>query len=216
MPDGRFAVTDVAALGRLVDLDQPGAGTPTEIWLDLPAGEAGTAAAAALTAGPFDRLDVRRRAGVEATLRSDPVAVGARGLLAAGALLTLLVAAAALVLLVAAEASDDAAQAYAWEADGVAPATLRGALWWRAAAVVLPAVPAGVVVGVVLSRATSRLVAVTATAATPQPPLVPATGLGWGLAAAVAGVGVALAVCGVVALRELREPLPVRDPGGLP
>ncbi len=47
------------------------------------------------------------------------MAVGARGLLAAGALLTLLVAAAALVLLVAAEAADDAAQAYAWEADGV-------------------------------------------------------------------------------------------------
>ncbi|MFN0284790.1 MAG: hypothetical protein ACKVZ6_22790, partial [Kineosporiaceae bacterium] len=212
MPDGRFAVTDVAALGRLVDLDEPGVGTPTEIWVDLP----DPAPAAALSAAPFDRLDVRQRVRTEARLSSDPVAVGARGLLAAGALLTLLVAAAALVLLVAAEASDDAAQSYAWEADGVAPGTLRGALWWRAVAVVLPAVPAGVVVGIVLSRATSRLVAVTATAATPQPPLVPGTGLGWGLAAAVGGVAVALVLSGAVALRALREPLPVRDAGGLP
>ncbi len=230
MPDGRFAVTDVAALGRLVDLDEPGVGTPTEIWVDLPdaapaagptagstAGStAGAGTAAALSAAPFDRLDVRQRVRTEARLSSDPVAVGARGLLAAGALLTLLVAAAALVLLVAAEASDDAAQSYAWEADGVAPGTLRGALWWRAVAVVLPAVPAGVVVGIVLSRATSRLVAVTATAATPQPPLVPGTGLGWGLVAAVGGVALALVLSGAVALRALREPLPVRDAGGLP
>ncbi len=219
MPDGRFAVADVTALGRLLDLGQPGSGSPSELWLDLPGAEdvaapfaaPGDAAPQALGATPFDRLDVRQQAVVVAGLRSDPIAVGARGLLAAGALLTLLVGAAALVLLVAAEASDDAAQAYAWEADGVAPGTLRGALWWRAVAVVLPAVPAGVLVGVVLSRATSRLVAVTATATTPQPPLVPGTGLGWGLAAAVVGVVLALALAGVVALGALREPLPVRD-----
>jgi hypothetical protein len=206
MPDGRFAVTDVVALGRLVDLDQPGTGTPTELWVDLPAGARSDVAL-------FDRLDVRDRAATEATLRTDPVAVGARGLLAVGALLTLLVAAAALVLLVAAEASDDAAQAYAWEADGVGPATLRSALWWRAVAVVLPAVPAGVVVGTVLSRAASELVAVTATAVTPQPPLVPGTGLGWGLAVAALGVVVALVLSGVVALAAMREPMPVRDLG---
>ncbi|WP_198950617.1 hypothetical protein, partial [Kineosporia sp. A_224] len=226
-PDGRFAVVDVTALGRLLDLDQPGASSPTELWLALGAAEPAvgpggsalpvTAAQArrVLATAPFDRLAIREQPVVAQTLRTDPVAVGARGLLAAGALLTLLVAAAALVLLVAAEAADDAAQAYAWEADGVAPATLRGALWWRAVAVVLPAVPAGVLVGVVLSRATSRLVAVTATAVTPQPPLVPGTGLGWGLAAAAGGVVVALALAGAVALGAMREPLPVRDAGVL-
>ena len=212
-PDGRFAVVDGTALGRLLDLDQPGASSPTELWLVLgaadpapgPAGPAAPVTAAqarrVLASAPFDRLAVRR-AAPSSRRRCAPTRSpsGARGLLAAGALLTLLVAAAALVLLVAAEAADDAAQAYAWEADGVAPATLRGALWWRAVAVVLPAVPAGVLVGVVLSRVTSRLVAVTATAVTPQPPLVPGTGLGWGLAAAAGGVAVALALAGAVAL----------------
>lgn len=211
---GRFAVTDVEALGRLLDAADPGTGAPGEQWLDL-SGVPEDVAAQALPAAPFDRLEVRRQQAQAQALRTDPVAVGARNLLAVGALLTLLVAGAGLVLLVAAEAGDDAAQAYAWEADGVAPATLRGALWWRAVAVVLPAVPAGVVVGVVLARATSRLVAVTATAATPVPPLVPGTGLGWGLLVAAGGVAASLGLAGLVAARALREPLPVRDAGGL-
>ena len=68
------------------------------------------------------------------------------------------------MLLVAAERYDDAAAEYAWEADGVPPATLRAALWWRAVAVAVPAVPAGILGGVALAALTARLVAVTATA----------------------------------------------------
>jgi hypothetical protein len=203
---GRFAVAAVAAVSRLVDLGAPGSGQPSELWVD-------GGSAPVLASAPFDQLDVRRQGVIAAALRADPVARGASGLLVAGALLTLLVAAAAVVLLVVAERYDDAAQAYAWEADGVAPATLRRALWWRAVAVVVPAVPAGVVAGVALSTLTSGLVAVSATAGTPQPPLVSGIGAGWGVASVLVGLGLALAVAGVVAATSLREPLPVRGRG---
>jgi hypothetical protein len=207
---GRFAVADLSAVSRLVDLANPGSGQPSELWLAAP----DPAAAASVLAGaPFDRLDVRVQSAVAASLQTDPVAGGASGLLLAGALLTLLVAAAAVVLLVVAERYDDAAQAYAWEADGVAPAVLRRALWWRAVAVVVPAVPAGVVAGVALSTLTARLVAVSATAGTPQPPLVSGVGAGWGLAAIAAGLVGALAVAAAVAASSMREPLPVRGRG---
>jgi hypothetical protein len=211
---GRFAVADVTAVSRLVDLGDPGTGQPSELWVDDgTARGAAAATASALATAPFDQLDVRSRDAVAAALRADPVARGASGLLLAGALLTLLVAVSAVVLLVVAERYDDAAQAYAWEADGVAPAVLRRALWWRAVAVVVPAVPAGVIAGVALSSLTSRLVAVSAAAGTPQPPLVSGIGAGWGIGAVAAGLCVALAVAGAVAATSMREPLPVRGRG---
>jgi hypothetical protein len=57
------------------------------------------------------------------------------------------------------------------------------------------------------------LVAVTAGATTPQPPLVAGAGLGSGVLAVLAGAALALAVAGVVAQRSMREPLPVRGIG---
>ncbi len=210
--DGRFAVADRRAVSRLEDLATPGSGEPSELWIDAGPG-GGAALAAALAAPPFDRLDVLRQASLAAGLRADPVARAASGLLAAGALLTLLVALLAVALLVVTERYDEAAQTYAWEADGVAPATLRMALWWRAAAVAGPAVPAGVLAGVALSRVTARLVAVTATATPPQPPLVAGTGAGWAVAVAAVGLVGVLLPAGLVAWRSLREPLPVRGPG---
>jgi hypothetical protein len=207
---GPFAVLDVGALGRLVDVATPGTGEPIELWLDAPdPARLGTALAAA----PFDRLLVQQRAPIEASLRADPIARGAGDLLAWGAVVTLLAGAAALVLLVAAERHDDAAAEYAWEADGVPPGTLRAALWWRAVAVALPAAPAGIVAGVVLAALTARLVAVTATATAAQPPLVAGAGILPGALLALAVLVVALAAAAALAALSLREPLPRRRLG---
>ena len=171
---GSFAVLDIDALGRLVDVATPGTGEPIELWLDAPDP---ARLATALAAAPFDRLLVQERAPIEASLRADPIARGAAELLAWAAAVTLLAGAAALVLLVAAERHDDAAAEYAWEADGVPPGTLRAALWWRALAVALPAAPAGILAGSSLAALTARLVAVTATATAAQPPLVAGAGI---------------------------------------
>jgi len=206
---GRFAVADREAVARLADIGTPGTGQATQLW--LAAAPSGAGALAAALAGPaFQGVEVTRRAQVEAGLRADPVARAASGLLAVGAGLVLLVAGASLVLLVVTERSDDAASTYAWEADGVAPSTLRAALWWRAIAVAAPAVPAGVAVGALLSQATARLVAVTATATAAVPALVPGLGIGAGVLVVLVALGAALGVAGLVASRSLREALPTR------
>jgi hypothetical protein len=209
---GRFVVADLAMLARVADHAVPGSGAPREVWLDVP--DAGLAAArAAFAQAPLNRVQATWRADIEHDLRTDPVATGAVSLLVGGTALTLAVALAALVLLVVTARFDDAAELYAWEADGVPPRTLRLSLWWRAAAVAALAVPAGVAAGLVLTRLAARLVGVTAGARNPQPPLAAGTGSGTALLVVVIGLAVALAVAGIVAARSLREPLPVLPRG---
>lgn len=203
---GRFAVADGGALARLLDLRNPGTGQAGEVWLDLRPG-----AAIDSSAPPFDKLVVSSRADIESAARADPVARAASGVLLLVAIAVLLVAAGALVLLIAGERREDAARAYAWEADGVPPSTVRWALWWRAVAVAGPAVPWGIAVGLGLAALTARLVAVTALATTPHPPLIAVTG--WAMALALLGgaLVLSLGISGVVAGAALREPRPVRS-----
>jgi len=83
----------------------------------------------------------------------------------------------------------------------------------RTGALVLIAVIPGLLCGVILTRAVTRLVAVTATGQAPEPPLVAG-----GSALAVAGVVVAIAVAALIAVAisaalALREPLPPRPAG---
>jgi hypothetical protein len=203
---GPFAVLDLGALERLVDVSTPGVAEPGELWLAGPG-------LSRLADPPFSQLTVQLRAPLEASLRADPVARGAADLLAWAAAATLLAGAAALILLVAAERHDDAAAEYAWEADGVPPSTLRAALWWRAVAVALPAVPAGILGGIVLAALTARLVAVTATATAARPPLVAGAGLLPGSLLALGVLAAALAAAAGLAAASLREPLPRRRTG---
>ncbi len=204
-----FAVVDGAALANALDARDPGTGGVSELWIAAPPASV-AALDAALAAPPYDQLTVTTRAAVEAQLRSDPLARGAVALLAGSAALGLVVALLALVLLVLSERRDSAAELYAWESDGVAPATLRVSLFVRALSVVLVAVPMGLLTGILLSRATTSLVTVTAVGTTPQPPLVLSVGPGW--IGALLGMGLLVAVVSValLAFSALREPLPRR------
>ncbi|MFC7483825.1 hypothetical protein ACFQX7_32645 [Luedemannella flava] len=165
----RFVVADIDALSAALDARDPGTGVPIELWVRAPDGAA-DALTAALTRAPFDRVAVQSRATRERQLADDPLATSAGGLLTASALLAMVVALAATVLLVVTERRDAAGELYAWESEGVPVTTLRRSLFVRAAAVVLPAVPAGLLVGLVLTRATTALVAVTALGTAPVPP----------------------------------------------
>jgi len=205
----RFVVADEAALADALDAREPGTGAVGELWLSAPDGHA-AALGQALAAAPYDRLSVDLRQVRQDRLASDPLARGAAGLLTASALLTLLVALVALVLLVVAERRDESAELYAWESDGVAPATLRLALFARAGAVVAVAVPGGVLIGLALSGVTTRMVEVTAVGTAPTPPLTPAVGLPWIAAVVATGVLTGLAACAAVAAAALRERLPRR------
>ena len=58
---GRFAVVDRVALARHLDDLDPGTGTPSEVWVAAPSDRA-AAVGSALRAAPFDRLAVTLRA----------------------------------------------------------------------------------------------------------------------------------------------------------
>ncbi|OLB65221.1 MAG: hypothetical protein AUI10_07795 [Actinobacteria bacterium 13_2_20CM_2_72_6] len=205
----RFVVADTRALADALDAGEPGTGSVSELWLWAPDGRAG-ALAQALAAAPFDRLAVDLRQTRQVQLTGDPVARGAAGLLTASALVAVLVGMLAVVLLVVAERRDESAELYAWESDGIPPATLRRSLFVRAAAVVSGAVPAGLLVGLALSRVTAVLVQVTAGGTAPKPPLALATGPGWVAGVLALGLAAGLAVAAVVAGSALRERMPRR------
>jgi hypothetical protein len=210
---GSFVVADEAVLADRLDSREPGTGAVEEVWLWAPAG-AGSALDSSLAQPPYDRLSVALRSVEQDRLATDPLALGAAGLLVTSALLALAVAVLAVVLLVVADRRDEAAELYAWEADGLAPRTLRRSLFARAAAVVLLAVPAGLLVGLVLTRATASIVAVTAVGTTPTPPLALSVGPAWVAAALGLGLVVSLAAAAAVAASSLREVLPAPpDPG---
>jgi hypothetical protein len=200
-------VADARALADRLDAREPGTGSVGELWL---AAGPGVDTAAVLAAPPFDLLRATVRQSIEDRLAGDPVAGGASDLLIAGALLAFVVALLALALLVVAERRDESAELYAWESDGVPPATLRRSLFLRCVAVVGVGVPGGVAIGLLLSRITTAMVRVTAVGGTPVPPLAPAITPLWTIVALAAGVGAGLMACAVLAASALRERLPRR------
>jgi hypothetical protein len=203
----RFVVADERALARALDARKPGTGTPTELWL---ASTDPVRLGQALHKEPFDQLDLALQADMRHQLATDPLATGAASLLWTGALTALGVAVLSLVLLVVAERRDDAAELYAWESDGLTPAALRGLLFARAAAVVLVAVPCGLLLGLLLTRMTTALVLVTAVGSTPRPPLALAASPADLAVVLGTGIGAGLLAAGLVALRSFRSALPTR------
>jgi hypothetical protein len=207
--DGSFVLTDRAALVDLLDRSNPGSGNPTELWVSVPSGSR-QALADALSTDPYDRLTVTLRSGVEADLAADPVGRGSRILLVAVGALALAVAAASLVLLVVAERRDGTGEMFAWESDGVRPATLRRMLFLRTLAVVAVGLPLGLLAGYAVASIGARLIAVDAAGSTPQPPLQTTLGSAWTVLALAAGLGAGIAAVALVAASALRERLPVR------
>jgi hypothetical protein len=203
----RFVVTDVRALTEALDARVPGTGTPAELWVSS---SDSAQLGQALRQAPYDQLDVSLQAATRRQLATDPLATGASSLLWTGALTALAVAVLSLVLLVVAERRDDAAELYAWESDGLTPAALRGLLFARAAAVVVVAVPCGLLLGLLLTRITTALVLVTAVGSVPRPPLALAASPADLAIVLGTGIGVGLLAAGLVALRSFREALPTR------
>lgn len=202
----RFLVADRLALAAALDDHEPGTGAPREIWAGD--GSAPELLAVALSAAPWDQGRVETQLEARTAVESDAVGQGAARLLLLAAAIALLVAIVSLVLLVVGERRDDAGQLLAHEADGVATSTLRRSIWWRAVAAAVPALLAGTVAGLVLTRSVSTLVALSATGTAPTPPLLPAVGPGATAAVLAAGLAVALAACAVATSRMLRTAWP--------
>jgi hypothetical protein len=202
----RFVVADRAALGSALDDLEPGSGRPHEVWAT-----GGDAVVAAVSAAPYDRLAVTTQQQRRDDLDADAVGQGAGWLLLVAAAVALAVGLLALVLLVVAERRDDEAELLAQEADGVPTSTLRRSLWLRAVGAAVPALVAGGVAGLLLTRAVASLIELSAGGAAPTPPLQPSVGAGWTTVVLLVGLAVALGICALAVARMLRTTWPQRS-----
>ncbi len=210
---GSFVIADEGDLATALNSDDPGAGTPTEVWLGVPPGERGHVAAA-LGHRPFAALQVASQDAIEHRLAAAPLARGLLDVLALSALLALVLGVAGLVLVCAADLGDERDHLVDLEAMGVGPPALRQHLLLRAAALVAVGIGGGLVLGAVLERLVIDLVSLGAGAGTASPPLRSVQS--WALVAAglaifaIAGLGLVWAF----ARTAFRAPVPGRIGGG--
>jgi hypothetical protein len=193
--DGDLVVADLPTWLVAANTAVPGTVDATELWLDAPA-----AAADRLAHAPFDRLDVASQRTTEAGLRSDPLARGALALLLVAAVVGLALAAIGLVLTVTGDLRDESGELFDLEAQGAAPSDLRRHLFLRASVVSLLGLVGGLAAGAIVGALVVGVVAVTAGAGVPLPPLQLV--FGWRLvAAAVAAVALVSAAGALGATR---------------
>lgn len=171
--DGDLVLVDWAAADTALNADAPGSGTVDEIWLrsDRPAVLERT-----LRRPPFDVLALRSRRALEHDLRAEPLARGSLLVLLATAAAALALALVGLVLGLVADMRDESGELFDLEAQGAGPPLLRRHLRLRSLAVAAFGLVGGVATGAVLSVLVVDLVAVTANAGSPQPPLRLAVG----------------------------------------
>lgn len=195
-----FVVADRPTLETALNASSPGSGFPTELWLGVePSRRA--AVAARLSKPPFTALSVSSRAGLERSLRQEPVARAALAMLEAAALTAVVLALLGLVLGAISERRDEAAELFDLEAQGVTPASLRRQLRLRASMAGAAGAVGGLATGLVLSLLVVRFVELTANATAPEPPL--ALSVDWpALLLAATAAGLAAAVLVALATRQ--------------
>ncbi len=200
--DAGFIVADEATLAAALDASLPGQGRSDELWIDT--GEP-RRLDAALTAPPLDRLGHSFRYQVQRALRSEPLATGTLGTLAAAAGLGVALALVGLLAALAGPLRDPAV-----ERDlsvlGLGPRARRRELRVRIGLAGTCGVAAGAVLALGLTGLAVSAVRAGATLETPRPPLVTVVPSGeLALAACALAVGLAVAgglVTGVMARRE--------------
>ncbi len=202
--DGDFVLMDESWLSTALNADTPGAGPVQEIWLRTPASDRARVASA-LSRPPFDTLEHRSRVAVEASLRREPLARGSLLTLAGAALAALALAVGGLLLALVNDLRDERGELLDLEIQGATPGVLRRHLRLRAGIVVAAGVAGGLALGAVLSVLVVDLVALTANAALPQPPL--RLYADW----AVLGIGAAAYLAATALVIGIATWLPFRD-----
>jgi hypothetical protein len=196
---GDAIVADRDRVVTAVNAVRPGAVVPNEVWVL----RAGPHAPALLKRDPLDRLAVTSHAERLHELRADPLARGTLTILSITALVALVLALVGLLLTVATDVRDESGELFDLRAQGATPGELRRYLRVRAALVAIAGVAGGLVAGAILVTLVSAVVAVTAGATTPLPPLV--VSLDWPLL--VLGlVGFAVAAAAFVSGATARRP----------
>jgi DNA-directed RNA polymerase specialized sigma24 family protein len=212
VPSGHAVVlADGAALAGALDAQVPGSGEARELWLAAQPGQEHRLDAAVAGAARRTGLVVHTHAAVRRAIDAEPIAREVLGALAAAALLAAALALAGVAVAVRRALRDGSAALLDLEAQGLGPGELRGGLRLRGAAIAM----AGVVPGMLLALALTRLVtgAVRAGAVgPPDPPLVTVVPWGTGALAAVVLLAAAVALGALAAAPALREPVPLTAP----
>ena len=186
-----FVIADAGDVATALNANDPGAGTPLELWLGVPPDERAHVAAE-LGRPPFAALQVTSRQAIQSRLAGQPLARGLLDVLAMSAVLAVVLGGAALVVVCAADLGDERDHLVDLEAMGIGPAALRRHLLLRAALLVIAGIGGGLLLAAVLERLVIDLVSLGAGTATASPPLRGAQD--WG----VVGAGLAaFAVCGL-------------------
>ena len=206
---GDAVIADLGALQTAIDTAAPGRAPVSELWLDV-AAEEDPAVEATLAQRPFAVLEKQSRRAVEEDARRDPLGHGTLLALASAALAALLLAVVGLALAIRADLRDDRGELADLEAQGATPALLRRVVTSRAAVVALTGALVGALAGIVLAYLVTRVVAVTARADTPEPPLATTVEP---LAILVGGLAVTVAAGALVALSTRRAFVDPRGPG---
>lgn len=201
---GNAVVLERSQLANALNAASPGSGFATEVWLAAETVARAGELERRLGRPPFDVLRVDSRSRLERRLAEEPIARASLALLAASALTALVLALASLVLGVRAELRDARGELLELEAQGATPGELRRQLRVRALAVAGAGLLGGIAAGLVLGRVVVALVALTAAAELPEPPLlltVDARVLATGLAAASVLAAVLVAAAAAMAFR---------------
>jgi ABC-type antimicrobial peptide transport system permease subunit len=186
---GDAVIADAGSLFQTMNAAAPGSAVPNEIWLDV---RDRARAEASLRKPPFTSLQVESQRALEHHLAGEPLARGALFVLAGAAIAALALALVGLLLGLVADLRDESGELLDLEAQGATPANLRNHVRLRTTVVAVFALLGGVGAGAALVALVVRLVALTAEATAPEPPL--ALSLDWRIA------GVALAVYAVAAV----------------
>ncbi|HEY4413654.1 MAG TPA: hypothetical protein VGN06_11700, partial [Gaiellaceae bacterium] len=189
--DGDLVVADLPTWLTTANTIEPGTATASEIWLD------------ASTPPRFPSLAIESQRATEASLRGDPLARGSLALLLVASIVGLVLAAVGILLGVVGDRRDESGDLFDLSAQGVTPAELRRHLLLRAQTVAAVGIAGGVAAGAVVSALVVAVVAVTAGAGTPLPPL--ALAFDWPLVAiALACLAAGSTAAAGAAVRRLR------------
>jgi len=192
-----FVVADRALLGTALNTARPGIAVANEVWLAAATEAEREALAATLARSPYDVLAVESRAGLERSLRDDPLARGTLLTLLAAALVALGLALVGVLLGVVSDVRDERGELDDLEAQGARPALLRRVVRLRSVVVVAVGVAGGLATAALLGFLVVDLVTVTADARATELPL--RTTIAWPVLGAALGAGVLAAAALVTA-----------------
>jgi hypothetical protein len=192
-----FVVGDRTLLGTALNTVRPGVAVSNEVWLGAATEQGREQLASALARRPFDVLTVDSRAGLERSLRNDPLARGTLLTLLAAALVALALAFVGVLLGVVSDVRDERGELDDLEAQGATPTVLRRVVRLRSLVVVAVGVLGGLATAALLGLLVVDLVSVTADARATELPLQ--ASIAWPVLATALGAGVLAAATLVTA-----------------